>query len=150
MECPICLDEFQRDDDVYTIKSCGHSFHKKCIHKWFCKSNTCPYCREKVENIFYVKTKNIINRPKKVILEVTNLLINFFDENFDKKIDYFELSHLTNMIILNNALELRYIKNNKEKKKKIYFVNQAYCIYFYRYMYYSYQLHARVMYNNYL
>lgn len=150
MECSICLEEFQRENDVYTIKTCGHSFHKNCIHKWFCNSNTCPYCREQVENIFYVKTKNIINRPKKVILEVTNLLINFFDENFDKKIDYFELSQLTNMIILNNALELRYIKNNKEKKKKIYFVNQTYCIYFYRYMYHSYQLNARVMYNNYL
>ncbi|XP_054153580.1 uncharacterized protein LOC128952247 [Oppia nitens] len=42
--CCICLDE-----SVGAIKqlNCGHSFHNKCINRWFAtKHNTCPICRQ--------------------------------------------------------------------------------------------------------
>lgn len=28
-----------------TKLACGHTFHKRCIRKWFSRSLTCPYCR---------------------------------------------------------------------------------------------------------
>ena len=149
MECSICLDEFKRDDDVYTMKTCGHNFHRKCILKWFTHSNTCPYCRERVDNIFYVKTKNLIKQEKKVIVEVLDQSINFYNKNFDKLLDSFELVNLFDLIILNNVLELKYIQKNKEKKKKIYFVDQNYCIYFFRFIHHTYQLNHMMIRNNY-
>ena len=33
MECYICLDIC--DTKKYTIRRCGHCFHKKCIYEWF-------------------------------------------------------------------------------------------------------------------
>jgi hypothetical protein len=49
--CCICLDEYKVG--VYKRKlSCGHTFHKKCIDKWFRqninKNNKikCPICRK--------------------------------------------------------------------------------------------------------
>jgi hypothetical protein len=49
-ECPICLEcisvgEYQK------VLNCKHSFHKKCIDRWFKKDNDfCPMCRLKVIN----------------------------------------------------------------------------------------------------
>lgn len=39
--CVICL------SDLYDIVVllCGHTFHKKCIKKWLCRTNQCPICR---------------------------------------------------------------------------------------------------------
>jgi hypothetical protein len=25
---------------------CGHTFHRRCLKRWFSKSNTCPLCRD--------------------------------------------------------------------------------------------------------
>ena len=31
--------------------SCGHCFHKKCLVNWLIRNkNTCPYCREEINN----------------------------------------------------------------------------------------------------
>jgi len=44
--CPICLDEFQPNDQVIR-KGCDHVFHRHCIERWLPqKGRNCPYCRE--------------------------------------------------------------------------------------------------------
>lgn len=44
--CCICLDD---NDKKHIFLNCGHSFHKKCLLKWFetNSSRNCPYCRQK-------------------------------------------------------------------------------------------------------
>ena len=44
-ECPICFDCFEADEVVRAL-SCKHTFHRRCIGKWFVKSSRCPICRE--------------------------------------------------------------------------------------------------------
>lgn len=46
--CPICHKEFVSGEYYRTLPICNHSFHKKCIDKWFRKDNAemrCPLCR---------------------------------------------------------------------------------------------------------
>lgn len=42
--CSICLDSFSFGQH-HRILECRHSFHKKCIDKWFKTGNNCPICR---------------------------------------------------------------------------------------------------------
>lgn len=42
--CVICIVGLY---DTYMIP-CGHTFHRKCIHKWIKSHNTCPICRCKI------------------------------------------------------------------------------------------------------
>ena len=131
--CPICLDNIESEKDKYIIGHCNHSFHRKCIIQWFSKSNTCPSCRGIVHNIFYVKTKKMF-RTKKNIIEVTDNSVNFYDETFLNLKFFFLLSNLVFVKILDNILEITFKKENVAKIKKIYFVNQNYCLYFYQYL----------------
>ena len=49
--CSICLQEYDDDTQTYTLDSCGHKFHTKCIVDWFRRASTCPCCRNNnVEN----------------------------------------------------------------------------------------------------
>uniref|UniRef100_A0A1I8MBF5 RING-type domain-containing protein n=1 Tax=Musca domestica TaxID=7370 RepID=A0A1I8MBF5_MUSDO len=42
--CPICTDEFQMQDDVYST-NCGHLYHFSCMQQWGSRSTICPHCR---------------------------------------------------------------------------------------------------------
>lgn len=42
--CSICLDNFEEDENISTLK-CNHSFHNKCIEAWLDTNFTCPMCR---------------------------------------------------------------------------------------------------------
>lgn len=44
--CPICLIEFEREDEVRTTP-CKHCFHRECIDEWFRNEFSCPMCRKK-------------------------------------------------------------------------------------------------------
>ena len=47
-QCPICIENFCCGEYQRTL-NCSHSFHKKCIDKWFKKDkNDCPMCRAKI------------------------------------------------------------------------------------------------------
>lgn len=41
--CLICIDENNRDK--WSVLTCKHKFHLKCIKQWYKKSKTCPTCR---------------------------------------------------------------------------------------------------------
>ncbi|CAD8053240.1 unnamed protein product [Paramecium sonneborni] len=45
--CSICLCSFQNQG---ILLSCKHLFHVKCIEKWFFTNNSCPVCRQKINN----------------------------------------------------------------------------------------------------
>ena len=47
-QCSICIEDFCCGDYQRTL-NCKHSFHKKCIDKWFRKDkNDCPMCRTNI------------------------------------------------------------------------------------------------------
>jgi len=49
-ECPICLETLNKGE-YEKVLQCKHTFHKKCIDRWFKKDNDfCPMCRLKVIN----------------------------------------------------------------------------------------------------
>ncbi|KXN91284.1 RING finger protein 44 [Leucoagaricus sp. SymC.cos] len=49
IRCPICLEDYEMEDDVLKSGNCAHWMHKPCLEMWFQKANTCPVCRTDVE-----------------------------------------------------------------------------------------------------
>ncbi|AES69209.1 putative transcription factor C2H2 family [Medicago truncatula] len=50
MMCSICLVELLVGTQA-TRLWCSHLYHEGCIMKWLCRSNTCPLCRQIVQNM---------------------------------------------------------------------------------------------------
>jgi len=44
-ECPICLVDFEDDDAIRCLPTCGHRFHQACIDLWLLRQNKCPLCK---------------------------------------------------------------------------------------------------------
>ncbi|PYH92895.1 hypothetical protein BO71DRAFT_12931 [Aspergillus ellipticus CBS 707.79] len=43
--CPICIDQFDGDDDIREL-TCGHIFHASCLDPWITKRRaSCPMCK---------------------------------------------------------------------------------------------------------
>lgn len=42
--CPICLNSYKPLEGYRTLP-CKHTFHKKCVDKWYLTNNYCPLCR---------------------------------------------------------------------------------------------------------
>lgn len=58
--CPICLSNMDNQEDISKIE-CGHSFHTKCIMKWFRSSKgQCPCCLDNPFQTVRLKNINII------------------------------------------------------------------------------------------
>lgn len=47
--CAICLKKYE-EKEILTVLNCNHSFDKECIKMWLKNHNTCPICREIVNN----------------------------------------------------------------------------------------------------
>ncbi|KAF3776989.1 RING-H2 finger protein [Nymphaea thermarum] len=43
--CSDCLGDYEPNDHLQQIPSCGHTFHMDCIDNWLTKHTTCPLCR---------------------------------------------------------------------------------------------------------
>ena len=50
--CPICLEEFEDNDEIVTTEHCCHTFHSACMLEWLLAKhthrdtkNSCPVCR---------------------------------------------------------------------------------------------------------
>ncbi|KAJ0405550.1 hypothetical protein P43SY_009599 [Pythium insidiosum] len=46
--CPICLVEFEEDEDVRNLP-CKHLFHVACIDEWLGRNTTCPMCKNNLD-----------------------------------------------------------------------------------------------------
>jgi hypothetical protein len=44
-DCAVCLCEFEMDDELRLLPTCGHAFHVPCIDTWLLSNSTCPLCR---------------------------------------------------------------------------------------------------------
>ena len=47
--CPICFNSYEIGQYKRSLSKCHHTYHKKCIDKWFSKNinnMSCPICRE--------------------------------------------------------------------------------------------------------
>ena len=47
-KCIICFDEYKPKQCIRVLDKCSHTFHKKCVDKWFHKNQgkmNCPICR---------------------------------------------------------------------------------------------------------
>ena len=46
--CPICLVEFLRGEELRVLPRCKHIYHKECIDQWLVlRSLHCPICRDR-------------------------------------------------------------------------------------------------------
>lgn len=49
MECPVCLHEFDKEQEVRVLPLCRHVFHRGCLDRWLEHEQfTCPLCRSSV------------------------------------------------------------------------------------------------------
>ena len=46
--CNICLEEFDRGDEVRKLTHCSHTFHKACIDRWLSRVASCPICKHEL------------------------------------------------------------------------------------------------------
>ncbi|PSR98903.1 E3 ubiquitin-protein ligase RHG1A [Actinidia chinensis var. chinensis] len=43
--CAICLEEYGSEEEVGSLKKCGHNYHASCIRNWLHMKNVCPICK---------------------------------------------------------------------------------------------------------
>ena len=61
LTCPICLSNYQDDDICRRMPSpCMHTFHKKCIDKWFQRSNDCPLCKRSISKLLDTENHSLV------------------------------------------------------------------------------------------
>ncbi|MCO5612060.1 hypothetical protein L7F22_066322 [Adiantum nelumboides] len=46
LECAVCLETFEGQDEVSVLPPCNHVFHVRCIKKWLPVKLSCPLCRQ--------------------------------------------------------------------------------------------------------
>lgn len=46
--CSICFGKFESTSFVYSVPTCGHTFHYGCITSWLKKNPSCPCCRSDI------------------------------------------------------------------------------------------------------
>jgi len=46
--CAVCIGEFERSEQVATVRSCGHTFHVECVQRWWAQHSNCPVCRKQL------------------------------------------------------------------------------------------------------
>ncbi|XP_010421936.1 PREDICTED: RING-H2 finger protein ATL7-like [Camelina sativa] len=44
-QCSVCLGDYQANEKLQQMPSCGHTFHMECIDIWLTSHTTCPLCR---------------------------------------------------------------------------------------------------------
>ena len=53
-KCIICSDSYKYGQFKRILPNCNHTYHKKCIDKWFKLTDNkfCPLCKESYDNIY--------------------------------------------------------------------------------------------------
>jgi len=93
MECSICLDNITRKRKLLP---CNHTFHYKCINKWFKNLHRCPLCLQ-------------FTRKKYKVTHINALSFLFFTKTI-----FFHNKHLVfgkKIIKYNHIIRIRIVKN---------------------------------------
>ena len=61
IECVVCKDMMEIEQQVVLLPRCHHCFHKDCILKWIQFQDWCPFCRTSLEDKRPKEGKNEIN-----------------------------------------------------------------------------------------
>lgn len=79
IKCPICLLEYDEEDEV-KILPCRHQFHTNCIIPWLSKVNSCPMCRVELptDDPQYEEFKKHKARTKQREFEIATLHDSMF------------------------------------------------------------------------
>ncbi|XP_057964836.1 RING-H2 finger protein ATL16-like [Malania oleifera] len=81
--CVVCLNEFQEQEMLRVLPSCGHAFHLDCIDIWLQGSANCPLCRSSISGATRLPFDRIIaptSSPQDSQLFVDSLMGS--DEDF--------------------------------------------------------------------
>jgi hypothetical protein len=83
-KCMICLSRIQKDSTGMVLNCCGKSIHGLCVAGWLQHQDTCPYCREIVDEIevdghkiplgnvcLFQQSPTIFNQPPKLLYRVS-------------------------------------------------------------------------------
>ena len=38
-------EEYANEEEIGTLKKCGHNYHVNCIREWLLMKNACPVCK---------------------------------------------------------------------------------------------------------
>ena len=68
--CPICLVDFEEEEEVIKLPVCDHYFHKLCLKTWLQSRRDCPYCRADI------KTNMKLQQSMGVNAQVQNIIVN--------------------------------------------------------------------------
>lgn len=49
--CPICIEDFEKQDDIVRLADCGHTSHFVCLRPWIVVQKRCPVCRTPVRGL---------------------------------------------------------------------------------------------------
>jgi len=81
--CAFCMEEFVEGDRVVSL-SCKHIYHPRVIRAWLSTSQSCPLCRNPVENLWCLaySKKNLFGRSRPNILLISLCLIRVGQTSF--------------------------------------------------------------------
>lgn len=51
IQCAVCFDEYNLNQNDVRKLPCNHLFHEKCIFPWLKNNATCPVCRARMPNV---------------------------------------------------------------------------------------------------
>ena len=123
-ECCICLEDMIKNDTKIQVLSCGHSFHKSCLSKWFEQDNTCnkvthtcPYCRS-IETSFKCKWISHSKYAINILNTYTVKLLQINIKLTKKKKDYY--IHYNDIQRIDLKAKDIFITLTKQKDYKLY------------------------------
>lgn len=61
LSCPICVASYEDTEEICTLVSCNHNFHKTCLTRWLQNHDTCPLCRANVREYQTTNTNTNTN-----------------------------------------------------------------------------------------
>jgi len=89
-QCSICLENFSENNNVISLP-CEHIFHLDCIERWGQSHNSCPLCRNAIEQQ-QIHHRIIVNTnySLQIVFHFNDVMINTFWNSTDTIVSLFE------------------------------------------------------------
>jgi len=108
--CTICFDPLEIN--TTQLKNCHHEFHTHCIEEWLQINNSCPSCRNIVENDIkcnYIKYPLFPFYKKKAFIAINNEGVQIKLKHETVK---FPFRFIYRILLTNNNVTFHYKKND--------------------------------------